>query len=75
VPVFVLTTVYTLSVGPSQVLFCYRLATPEIRARKRWFVGYLIVSTVFYTELKNLIARVAQLKELMRERAWKVTPR
>jgi hypothetical protein len=33
------------------------------------------VASIFYTEFKNLISRVAQVKELMRERAWKVTPR
>ena len=29
----------------------------------------------FYTELKNVMARTAHLKEAMRERKWKVTPR
>ena len=67
--------VFTLSVGPSQTYFAYRLATPEIRRRRRWFVVYLVVSSVFYTEFKNLIARVAQVKELMGDRQWKVTPR
>jgi hypothetical protein len=33
------------------------------------------MSFVFYAEYKNLIARVAQMKEIMRERQWKVTPR
>ncbi len=33
------------------------------------------MTSVFYTEYKNIIARVAQVKELMGERAWKVTPR
>ncbi len=75
VPVLVLTTVFTMSVGPFQTYFAYRLATPEIRERKRWFLFYLFVSTFFYTELKNLIARVAQVKELMGDRQWKVTPR
>ena len=36
---------------------------------------YLVVNVVFYAEYKNLIARVAQVKEVMGERAWKVTPR
>lgn len=75
IPLFVLTTIYTLSVGPGQVLFAYHLAADEIKQRRRWFVAYLIVSTIFYTEFKNLISRVAQIKELMRERSWKVTPR
>lgn len=75
VPIFALTTVFTLSVGPGQTYFAYRLATPEIRRHRRWFVAYLFVSSVFYTELKNVIARVAQVKELMGDRQWKVTPR
>ena len=29
----------------------------------------------YYIELKNVIARTAHLKEVMRERKWKVTPR
>jgi DNA-binding response OmpR family regulator/cellulose synthase/poly-beta-1,6-N-acetylglucosamine synthase-like glycosyltransferase len=75
VPVFVLTTLFTTSVGPSQTLFAYRQADPEIRKHRRWFLAYLVVATVFYTEWKNVIGRVAQVKQLMRETSWKVTPR
>lgn len=75
VPIFVLTTLFTLSVGPGQTLFTYLLSAPEIRQHKRWFVFYLIMTSLFYTEFKNLIARVAVIKEVMHERAWKVTPR
>ena len=75
IPVFVLTTLFTLSVGPWQTLFAYRQADPEIRKRKRWFLFYLLIASVFYTEYKNVIARVAQVKQAMREKAWKVTPR
>jgi len=75
VPILVLTTVFTLSVGPSQTWFSYHLAAPEIRARGGWFLLYLLVASVFYTEFKNLIARVAQVKEVMGDRQWKVTPR
>jgi CheY-like chemotaxis protein len=75
VPIFVLTTLFTLTVGPAQTLLAYRLAHPDIRAHRRWFLGYLGAATLHYTELKNVIARLAQLKELLRERAWKVTPR
>lgn len=75
VTVFVLTTLFTLSVGPGQALFAYRLAAPELRQRRRWFLEYLLVSSFVYTEWKNVIARVAQLKEFAGERAWKVTPR
>ena len=75
VPIFVLTTLFTASVGPSQTLFAYRCADPQIRAHRRWFLGYLLLATVFYTEYKNVIGRVAQVKQLMREKHWKVTPR
>jgi DNA-binding response OmpR family regulator/cellulose synthase/poly-beta-1,6-N-acetylglucosamine synthase-like glycosyltransferase len=75
VPVLVLTTVFTMSVGPGQTYFAYRLAAPEIRERKRWFFVYFFVSSFLYTEFKNVIARVAQIKELMGDRQWKVTPR
>jgi cellulose synthase/poly-beta-1,6-N-acetylglucosamine synthase-like glycosyltransferase len=75
VPIFVLTSLFTLSTGPGQALFAYLLAVPELRRRKGWFVWYLLIASLFYTEYKNLIARVAQIKEAMQERAWKVTPR
>jgi hypothetical protein len=75
IPIFVLTTIFTLGTGPAQTVFAYALADPEIRTRKSWFLWYLLVASIFYTEFKNLIARVAQVKEIMRERAWKVTPR
>jgi cellulose synthase/poly-beta-1,6-N-acetylglucosamine synthase-like glycosyltransferase/DNA-binding response OmpR family regulator len=75
IPVFVLTTLFTLSVGPGQTLFAYLAAAPEIRRRKRWFVQYLILSSLFYTEFKNILARIAQLNEIMRVKDWVVTPR
>ena len=75
VPIFVATTVFTVSVGPAQTWFAYRLAHPSIKAQRRWFLQFLLVSTVFYTEFKNVVGRTAQIKEAMRERKWKVTPR
>jgi cellulose synthase/poly-beta-1,6-N-acetylglucosamine synthase-like glycosyltransferase len=75
VPSLILATVFTLTVGPAQTLFAYRLAVPELRARRRWFWTYLLVSSIFYTEWKNTIARVAQVKELFGEAQWNVTPR
>ncbi|WP_462203715.1 hypothetical protein, partial [Frankia sp. CcWB3] len=30
---------------------------------------------IFYSEFKNVIARLAPVKELLREREWHVTPR
>ena len=75
VPIFVATTLFTLTAGPAQVLFAWKLAHPSIKQHKRWFVLFLFASLVFYTELKNIIVRTAHLKELMGERTWKVTPR
>jgi hypothetical protein len=75
VPLFVLTTLFTASVGPGQTYFARRLGVPEIRRQKGWFLRYLVISSLFYTEFKNVIARVAQLKEFSGEREWKVTPR
>jgi DNA-binding response OmpR family regulator len=75
VPVFVLTTLFTMAVGPAQALFAYRLAAPDVRRHRRWFIHYLLVASLFYTEMKNVIGRIAQLKQVSGERRWKVTPR
>jgi cellulose synthase/poly-beta-1,6-N-acetylglucosamine synthase-like glycosyltransferase len=72
---FLATTVFTASAGPVQTLFAYRLAAPSVRREKRWFWLYLLVSVIAYTEFKNVVARLAQLKELSGERRWIVTPR
>lgn len=74
VPLFVVTTLFTLSVGPGQALFAFRLGDPSIRRHWTWFLWFLIAG-VAYTEFKNVITRVAQVKEAMRERDWRVTPR
>jgi len=74
-PVFFLATLFVLHVGPVQTLFAYALADPEIKQQRLWFLRYLVVSTLFYTEFKNTISRVAHIKELMGERSWRVTPR
>jgi CheY-like chemotaxis protein/cellulose synthase/poly-beta-1,6-N-acetylglucosamine synthase-like glycosyltransferase len=75
VPIFLFTMLVTLSSGPGQILFARRLAAPEIRRRGGWFLFYAVASFLFYAEFKNLISRVAHIKEAMRERQWKVTPR
>ena len=64
-----------LSNRPAQIWFTYRLAHPEIRRCKGWFVAYYLLSVLFYIEWKNIIARVAHIKEAMGERKWIVTPR
>jgi hypothetical protein len=74
VPSLVLSSIYTFAIGPAQALFAWRLAAPEVRRHRRWFLGYLLLAPA-YTELRNTIARVAQLKELTGERRWVITPR
>ncbi|WP_433338695.1 glycosyltransferase [Spirillospora sp. CA-294931] len=75
VPTFLLATVFTVATGPVQTYFAWRLAVPELRRRHRWFWSYLLVSSVFYSHFKNMIARNAHLKEGLGDRQWRVTPR
>jgi hypothetical protein len=74
-PICVLTSLWALSVGPGQIVLAYCLGDPDIRRHRWWFVAYLAVSMLCYAEFKNLIARVAHVKELTGERRWVVTPR
>lgn len=74
-PALVLATMFTLAVGPGQTLFARRLAVPEIRRRTWWFWSHLLVSSLVYTEWKNIVARIAHVKELVGETQWNVTPR
>jgi hypothetical protein len=55
--------------------FAWRPAHPEIRRHRRWFVLFVFCSALFYIELKNVIARAAHVKEILREPTWKMTPR
>jgi cellulose synthase/poly-beta-1,6-N-acetylglucosamine synthase-like glycosyltransferase len=75
VPILFILTIATLSTGPGQILFTWILADPQQKRHGSWFIQYLWRSLLFYAEYKNLIARVAQLKEAAGEKAWKVTPR
>ena len=75
VPIFVMTTVFTLGTGPGQTVLTWFLAHPDIRRHRAWFLYYLVMSSLFYTGFKNLIAAVAQVNEAMQQRKWKVTPR
>jgi len=75
VPICLLATLFTLSAGVVQALFAWRLAIPELRRRKVWFWRYLLVSTFFYSHFKNIVARQALLKEVLRDHQWRVTPR
>lgn len=75
IPIFIMTTVFTLSVGPGQAILAYIKSDEEIKVHKSWFFWYLIFSSIFYTEFKNTISRIAQIKEIMGERSWRITPR
>jgi cellulose synthase/poly-beta-1,6-N-acetylglucosamine synthase-like glycosyltransferase len=75
IPIFVLTSIFTLSTGPGQTLLAWRLAHRDIRRHGAWFLYYLVMSSFFYTGFKNLIAVVAQANEVMQQRRWMITPR
>lgn len=75
VPLFVMLSIFTFSVGFAQALFAYMLGDERVRRHRSWFVLYALHSMLWFGEFKNLIARVAQLKELIGERQWRVTPR
>ena len=74
VPIFLATTIYTFSVGPGQILFAYLLSR-KVHIKKSWFFEYLFVSTLLYAPFKDTLSRISHLKEGMRERTWRVTPR
>jgi cellulose synthase/poly-beta-1,6-N-acetylglucosamine synthase-like glycosyltransferase len=71
---FVSMSVITAIVGPVSVFFAYRLAHPSLQ-KSSWFIIYGIFSLFFYTELKNVICRVALIKQVFGETGWRVTPR
>lgn len=74
-PPFIISSIFTLCIGPIQVLLAYFAAAPEIRRHKGWFISYALLSILFFTAWKNNISRIAHLKEMLGEREWKVTPR
>ncbi|GAA2140817.1 hypothetical protein GCM10009844_10790 [Nocardioides koreensis] len=74
-PMFLLLTLFTTVSGPLQTLAAWRLATPELRRHPWWFVGAGLANLLFYTEAKNLVNRIAHLKQFRGEHQWVVTPR
>lgn len=70
-----LVTAVTLGAFPVQVVVARARSVPEIKERSGWWFAYAVVSLLFYQELKNLMMRVAQLKEFAGDRHWAVTPR
>jgi hypothetical protein len=49
VPIFVMTTIFTLGTGPAQTVLAWRLAHRDIRRHGSWFLYYLVMSILFYT--------------------------
>lgn len=74
-PIFLLATLFITVSGPLQTLAAWRLSTPEVRRHGWWFVGAALANLLFYTEAKNVVNRVAHLKQLRGEHQWVVTPR
>lgn len=75
IPMFVLLSIFTFTVGPAQAAFAYQLGEQRVRQHRSWFLLYALHNVLWFGEFKNLISRVAQLKELVGERQWRVTPR
>ena len=75
VPLFVVTTLFTLGTGPGQIFFTYQLSDPQLRRHGSWYWSYVVTSTLFYAGLKNAWNRIAHYKEWRGETAWNVTPR
>jgi cellulose synthase/poly-beta-1,6-N-acetylglucosamine synthase-like glycosyltransferase len=75
VPIFVMTTIFTLGTGPGQTIMAWRLAHRDIRRHGTWFLYTILMSITFYTAFKNLISVVAQVNEALQQRRWMVTPR
>lgn len=74
-PMFLLITLFITASGPLQTVTGWRLAAPEIKQHPWWFVGAALANVLAYTEIKNLVNRVAHLKQLRGEHQWVVTPR
>ena len=75
VPLLIVTSLFTLSTGPGQILFVYKLADPQIKKNAAWFWFFMLASTLFYAGLKNAWGRISHLKEALGEKTWVVTTR
>ena len=75
IPIFVFFTLFIMSSGPGQLIFTWHNADPEIKKNKGWFLSYLVMSMFMFAALKNILARVAVVKEVLKERAWRITSR
>ncbi|MGY1856590.1 glycosyltransferase family 2 protein [Modestobacter sp. SYSU DS0290] len=75
VPSLVLALLFTSLAGPFQTWVAYRTTPADRRAPARQYVVFALMSLLWYAELKNVVARVAQMKEWLGERRWVTTPR
>jgi cellulose synthase/poly-beta-1,6-N-acetylglucosamine synthase-like glycosyltransferase len=75
VPRLLLALAFTSLSGPFQTWVAYRTTPVAHRAPARQYVVYALASLLFYGELKNVVARVAQVREAVGERRWVTTPR
>lgn len=74
-PGLLLLTAVAFAFTPVAIVLTHRVADREIARRTSWWWGYLLVSVVFYQEMKNVIARLGVIKLLMGDRRWTVTSR
>jgi cellulose synthase/poly-beta-1,6-N-acetylglucosamine synthase-like glycosyltransferase len=73
-PIFMVLSMYTVGVNVVQSGLAWRLAVPELRARRSWFVRYLFTG-IWYAEWKAGLARVCHLRHITGVAEWIVTPR
>lgn len=75
VPGLLLAASGTALAGPFQTWLAWRVTPPAYRGSGWGYLLYGLASIVAYTELKNVVARVAQVKQAAGERTWVTTPR
>ncbi|MFW6773381.1 glycosyltransferase [Nocardioides sp. CPCC 205120] len=74
-PIFFFLSLYIISSGAVQTMVAWRVSVPEVRRHGWWFVRAALLNVVIYTGAKNLVNRVAHLKQIRGERVWVVTAR
>lgn len=74
-PLFVVFGLYAVGVNVAQGLLAWRLAVPEMRRRRRWFLRYTFLSCLWYAEWKACIARACHVRHAFGISEWTVTSR
>ena len=75
-PAWLLTAALTLGVSAFQAVLGYSLGWKGVAAdRRRLFIRYALANTLFYSEFRSMLARVAHMREFLGERTWRVTHR